>query len=116
VALKPVSLTATEVKFLRKQLGLSATQWAIYLRMDKSHVSRIENGHTPISKQMDAFVRYLYFRLIEDREQKHVPGNIANRIASVEPDGEEMGFKFQGNNPSIYSVLPTHDLSHQASC
>lgn len=115
VALKPVSLTQNEVKFLRKQLGLTAAQWATYLKMDKSSVSRIENGHNPISRQFDALVRFLYFRLVEDRDQKKVYGNIANRIAGVESDGEEMGFKFQGNNPSVYSFVSAHELNNQAA-
>jgi transcriptional regulator with XRE-family HTH domain len=115
VALKPVILTPREIKFLRKQLGLTAARWATYLKMDKSYVSRIENGHVPISKQFDAFVRFLYFRLLEDQnDEATVPGNIANRIASVELDGEDMSFKFQGNNPSVYAVLPTKELSRHA--
>lgn len=111
VALKPVTLTYTEVKFLRKQLGLTASQWATYLKMDKSSVSRIENGHNSISRQFDALVRFLYFRLVEDRDQRKVFGNIANRIAGVEPDGEAVSFKFQGNNPSVYSFVSAHELS-----
>ena len=113
VALKPVSLTANEVKFLRKQLGLTAAQWATYLKMDESSISRLENGHNPISRQFDALLRFLYFRLVEDRDQKKVFENIANRIAGDKADGEEVGFKFLGNNPSVYSFISAHDLNGQ---
>lgn len=116
VALKPITLTYGEVKFLRKQLGLSAAQWATYLKMDKSALSRIENGHNPISRQFDALVRFLYFRLVEDRDQNKVFGNIANRIAGVEPGGEDMGFKFQGNNPSVYSFVSAREMSREVVC
>lgn len=114
VALKPVNLTGAEVRFLRKQLGLTAAQWASYLKTDKATVSRWENDHNPIGRQSDAFMRFVYFRLLEERENKHFRENISNRIASVEPDGVEIGFKLPADNPSAYSFVAAKELSRAA--
>lgn len=116
VALKPVPLTAEEAKFLRKQLGIGAGEWAMYLRLDKATVSRYENGHNPIGKQLDAFMRFLYFRLLEERNRRHVVENIASRIASVSVKStENIGFSLPADNPSAYSFGNTKTLAKAAA-
>lgn len=115
VALKPRTLTGIEVKFLRKQLGMTATKWASYLKTDKTNVSRWENDRQPMSKQADALVRYLYFRLLEEKENKHINADISGRITSVQNEiGEEIGFQIPADNPAAYSFVPNSVLSHAA--
>lgn len=114
IALKPVSITGLEMRFLRKQLGLTAAQWATYLKMDKASISRLENGHNPISRQTDALVRLLYFRLLEEKENRHISENVANRIASVEPDGEDIALKVPADNPAAYSFVAARALADAA--
>ena len=117
VALKPQTLVGVEVKFLRKQLGLTAVQWASYLKTDKATISRWENDHNPIGKQSDAFVRYLYFRLLEEKENRHIHENISGRITSAETNNnEELAFKIPADNPSAYSFQPVSTLSRAAAC
>jgi transcriptional regulator with XRE-family HTH domain len=117
VALKPQTLVGIEVKFLRKQLGLTAVQWASYLKTDKATVSRWENDHNPIGRQSDALVRYLYFRLLEEKDNKHIYENISNRITSAENrSDEELGFKIPADNPGAYSFQSANTLSRAAAC
>ena len=117
VALKPQTLIGIEVKFLRKQLGLTAVQWASYMKTDKATISRWENDHNPIGRQSDALVRYLYFRLLEEKNNKHIHENISGRITSVENRiDEEIGFKIPADNPAAYSFQPNSTLSQAAAC
>jgi putative transcriptional regulator len=115
VALKPHTLSGIEVKFLRKQLGLTAAKWASYLKTDKTNVSRWENDRHPIGKQSDALIRYLYFRLLEEKENKHINADISGRITSVQNEaGEEIGFQIPADNPAAYSFVPNSVLIHAA--
>ena len=116
VALKPRPLTGAEIKFLRKQLSLTAVQWASYLKTDKTNISRWENDRAPVGNQSDALIRYLYFRLLEEKENRHIHEMISARITSVESEGEELGVKIPADNPSAYSFQSTSILSRAASC
>lgn len=59
----PGMLSGSEVKFLRKQLGVKARDWALYIRIDPSTLSRWENENQQIGPQSDMLVRMLYQRL-----------------------------------------------------
>lgn len=115
VALKPSMLTGVEMKFLRKQLGMTAAHWATYLKMNKASVSRLENGHNPISRQADALIRLLYFRLLEEKENRHFNENISDRIAGIETDSEEFGLKVPAGNPGAYSFVATSVLAEMVA-
>ena len=39
-------LNGKEIKFLRKNAGIAATQFAALLKIDSAHLSRVENGKT----------------------------------------------------------------------
>jgi transcriptional regulator with XRE-family HTH domain len=53
-------LTGDEIRFLRKHAGYPAKEFAQLLRMDASHLSRVENGHTlSLGKQADILARAL---------------------------------------------------------
>lgn len=54
---KPSELAGDEVRFLRKYLGEGSTAFAQMLGIDRSHLSRVENGAMAISKQTDRLVR-----------------------------------------------------------
>ena len=110
LAMKPSMLTGAEMRFLRKQLGLSAVQWASYMKMDKASVSRLENGHNPIGRQTDALIRLLYFRLLEEKENRHISEHITELIADVEQDSDDLGLKVPAGNPSAYSFVAAREL------
>ena len=56
---KPSELEGAEVRFLRKFMDETIEQFAGKLSVDRSHLSRIENGSLTISRQTDRLVRAL---------------------------------------------------------
>lgn len=56
---KPSELAGDEVRFLRKFLGEGSGTFAQMLGIDRSHLSRVENGAMAISRQTDRLVRML---------------------------------------------------------
>ncbi len=56
---KPYELAGYEVRFLRKYLGEGSISFAKMLGIDRSHLSRVENGAMAISRQTDRLVRAL---------------------------------------------------------
>ena len=56
---KPYELAGDEVRFLRKYLGEGSISFAKMLGIDRSHLSRVENGAMAISRQTDRLVRTL---------------------------------------------------------
>ncbi|NOT58890.1 MAG: helix-turn-helix domain-containing protein, partial [Acidobacteria bacterium] len=55
VCLKPSPLTGAEARFLRKELGMKAKDWAAYLHIDAATLSRWENGEQAIVPMSDVF-------------------------------------------------------------
>lgn len=86
VALQPVPLRGEDVRFLRKQLGLRARQWAGLLKVSVQTLSRWENNEQKIGPQSDALFRLMYFRIREEREGRFMPGDIVDQIAAVPDD------------------------------
>jgi DNA-binding transcriptional regulator YiaG len=56
---KPSELDGAEVRFLRKFMDETTEQFARKLGVNRSHLSRVENGSLAISKQTDRLVRVL---------------------------------------------------------
>jgi DNA-binding transcriptional regulator YiaG len=57
---KPVSLNGDEIRFLRKHAGIPAREFSSLLGIDASHLSRVENGHTPsLGPQTDRLARFI---------------------------------------------------------
>jgi len=56
---KPYELAGDEVRFLRKYLGEGSISFAKMLGINRSHLSREENGAMAISRQTDRLVRTL---------------------------------------------------------
>ena len=56
---KPSELAGNEVRFLREYLGEGSAPFAQMLGIDRSHLSRVENGAMAISRQTDRLVRTL---------------------------------------------------------
>lgn len=60
---KPARLSSAEVRFLRKHLGWSGTDFADHVGVDAATVSRWENDpKTPISAQSDRLLRMMVVR------------------------------------------------------
>jgi YgiT-type zinc finger domain-containing protein len=83
IALQPCPLRGQDVRFLRKQLGYSAKQWATFLRIDVSTLSRWENEQQEIGPQSDALIRFLYFRLLDESKGEVTRDQVAVASAAV---------------------------------
>ena len=53
-------LVGSEIRFLRKNMGMSAIKLAGFMGIDNATVSRWENGKQKISKSHDHFLRLIY--------------------------------------------------------
>jgi len=64
----PAALSGSEIRFLRKRLGVKSSEMAGHLRVEFESFSRIENGHNPVSPQIDLLTRMVYCILSGDSE------------------------------------------------
>jgi len=104
---KPNALTGDEVRFLRKRLGRKAKDFAKEIGIEPETLSRIENGHFPVSQQTDMLVRFDYIlsadsKLVERRrsalmdilrswkEQTAEPSKIIATVSNNEWQAENM--------------------------
>lgn len=87
---KPYELAAGEVRFLRKHLGQSSESFAKMLGMDRSHLSRVENGAMAISRQTDRLVRALALlhdpAIIQKLKKLRRYKDALRRLSEIEPD------------------------------
>src|SRR5262249_35622032 len=102
IALQPCPLRGQDIRFLRKQLGFSAREWAKFLRTDASTLSRWENDQQEIGTQSDSLIRLLYFRIRDEKEgtltkEPDPKATAAVRAACFLNLCENM------NNPNVYS-------------
>lgn len=103
IALQPYPLSGFDIRFLRKQLGLSAKQWAVLLRIDNTTLSQWENGGELIGSQSDALIRLLYFRVLEEKEDRHISEPLAERIAASSLEHlPPAAVLINVDNPSVY--------------
>jgi putative zinc finger/helix-turn-helix YgiT family protein len=87
---KPSELTGPEIRFLRKHLDAGSEQFARMLGVDRSHLSRIENGALAVSRQTDRLVRTL--ALVHDTgliaKMKHLGKDraIISRLSEIQSE------------------------------
>lgn len=92
---KKSRLNGHEVKYLRKNVGLSAKDIATYMDVNKSTISRWESGKQQIDKSNDRVLRILYAHF------KGIPKDDVTNI--IEDVFKEMAHK-DGNLPIYVSV------------
>lgn len=87
---KPFELAGDEVRFLRKYLGEGSIAFAQMLGIDRSHLSRVENGAMAISKQTDRLVRTVALvrepSLLEKFKRLGRYEAILERLSAIEPE------------------------------
>lgn len=86
IALQQSPLRGEDIRFLRKQLGMRARQWAALLKISVETLSRWENNEQKIGPQSDALYRLMYFRIREEREGRFLSGDFVDQIAAVHPE------------------------------
>jgi DNA-binding transcriptional regulator YiaG len=87
---KPFELAGDEVRFLRKYLGEGSIAFAQMLGIDRSHLSRVENGAMAISKQTDRLVRTIALvrdpSLLDKLKRLGRTQEILERLSAIEPE------------------------------
>jgi len=107
IVLQPTPLSGTEVRFLRKHLGLKAREWATLLRVDTTTLSRWEQGEQPTGPQSDSLIRLLYLRLLEEREETFAGDRVTERLAVVDKEAiEPPTVLIDMDNPTVYTYQP----------
>jgi len=88
---KPTLLTGEELRFLRKWAGFPAKQFAALLRIDASHLSRVENGKTRhLGAPVDKLARAMAMAAIDKEFTKEILLHIAERMIQ-EKKGKRAG-------------------------
>ncbi|MGH9853989.1 MAG: YgiT-type zinc finger protein [Blastocatellia bacterium] len=82
IALQPAPLTGDEVRFLRKQAGYKAREWAALVRVDAATQSRWESGEQTIGPQSDLLHRLVYFCQLAEREGSKLPDRMVEQLAA----------------------------------
>ena len=62
----PFDLTGAELRFLRKRLGMKASEYARLLGFEPETLSRLENGKQPVSIQVQKLAKLSYCVFSED--------------------------------------------------
>lgn len=87
---KPFELAGDEVRFLRKYLGEGGSAFSRTLGIDRSHLSRVENGAMEISKQTDRLVRTVALirdpSLLDKLKQLGRNQAILERLSAIQPE------------------------------
>lgn len=65
---KKTNLTGKEIRFLRTHAGYSSEMFARLIGLDKTSLSRIENGRVKISNQVNMSVRFATGGKLTDRD------------------------------------------------
>jgi len=81
---KPAPLTGKEVRFLRKELGFSAREFAGRIAITPVHLSRIETGERPIQPSSDLLIRLYVAGTISARNNEPFPADLQPLVAKLD--------------------------------
>lgn len=86
---KKALLNSKEIKFLRKNMGLTATKLSKIIGVNNATISRWENNNQSIDKSNDRLIRFTYLNIkdIPTSEIKHL---IEEDFTKIEPDKIDM--------------------------
>lgn len=84
LAFKPVALSGAELRFLRKHLGMNARSFAALLHVDPATLSRWETDSQPLGDRSDLLVRYVYFRVLEERTGQMERESVIERAVEID--------------------------------
>jgi YgiT-type zinc finger domain-containing protein len=103
---KPFELTGKEVRFLRKTLEVGIEDFARKLGVDRSHLSRVENGALAISRQTDRLVRTLVLlhrpELMEMLTALDIREVVLKRLEEIKPEASTITVELK-QTPGGYS-------------
>jgi putative zinc finger/helix-turn-helix YgiT family protein len=94
IVTKPAELSGAEIRFLRKNLGLLAHDFASYLETTPISVSRWENGE-PVSKENDKLIRYFYLRFKEEKTKNRIEPAFVEKMHHAEKSSKPLHMNVQ---------------------
>ncbi len=83
LAMKNESLTGLEIKFLRKQLGQKANDFAEHIKLQPETLSRIENEKQSVGEKTDVYIRIYYALESKDPVLMDTLKSALDRVLSV---------------------------------
>lgn len=89
ICLKPSPLTGAEARFLRKELGMKAKDWAAYLHIDVATLSRWENDGQASSLTLDVFARSSYLLLRAAQKNQSPRTDLLEKLSAIAQRYEE---------------------------
>lgn len=81
---KPAPLMGKELRFLRKELGFSAKEFATRIAITPVHLSRMETGERPIQRSMDLLIRLYVAGAISAKKREPFPDDLEAVVAQLE--------------------------------
>ena len=81
---KPIILTGSEVRFLRKELGMSGKAFAEQLGMSPEHLSLMETGKRAIQPSTNLLVRLAVAWELTRRQQIEFPADLEPFVVALE--------------------------------
>jgi YgiT-type zinc finger domain-containing protein len=91
---KPSELLGPEARFLRKFMDETIEQFSRKLGIDRSHLSRVENGSLGISRQTDRLVRALVLihrpELLEKLARLGRTESVLKQLEDIKPEAEKV--------------------------
>ena len=100
VLCKPYPLNGKEVRFLRKSLHFSAQELSRLLRIDKTTISKWENGHDAVGPQSDRLLRLLVAAKGEGMQEKNVLDQVVEALGRIEEIERPFHLEL---NPALHS-------------
>lgn len=99
---KPTPLRGTEIRFLRKELGLSGRAFAERLGMTPEHLSRLETGGRGITATIDLLVRLAVAWELTRRRRIEFPADVEPFVTRLEaaPDVENHRVRHRRDAPA----------------
>jgi len=86
---KKSNLSGEELRFLRKRLGKRAIDFATMIGITPEYLSKCENGHEPLSRTTERFVRLVYGVLSQDKElQAHLETTVEEWLTTRQSNGK----------------------------
>jgi transcriptional regulator with XRE-family HTH domain len=79
--MKREPLIGGELRFLRKNAGISAQKFAALLAVDPAHLSRVENGKTTMGSSVDRLARAIVMAAKDGRVRELLLNEASERLA-----------------------------------
>jgi len=97
---KPFKLIGKEIRFLRTELGYSGADFSRSgVNFNHEHLNKVENGHLPVSAELDKEVRlkYLTLRGTPKRTYKALQDALSEVLHPKEVGSKPVTLKFQSD-------------------